>query len=330
MSSPFFTMFFPAPARPCAIVDLVGMCGMTLELDMNHAEEGICGFIPSYLSYLETYRKLAPKTIHEYRDDLALFVRFLRQRGMAPFQPDDISRQVMLEYAQTMTQAPATVWRRLSTVSSFFNYLQDTGKALRNPARGIPRPKRRKSVPKALTSIELSALLMVAEYPWHRAAILILCGTGLRIQELCDLRLSDVDMDIGALCVLGKGNKERVVPLSTDVMAAIRWYLPRRRAHVGVETLLVNTEGNPVKPPTFRLALNRLAERAGLEPKRIHPHAFRHTFATDLVRNHVDIHVVQELLGHETIATTALYLSADTQEKRAAVETLSIGGQRRV
>ena len=231
----------------------------------------------------------------------------------------------MLEYAQTMTQAPATVWRRLSTVSSFFNYLQDMGQASRNPARGIPRPKRRRSLPKALTSIEIDALLMVAEYPWWRAAILILCGTGLRVQELCDLRLSDVDTEIGALCIVGKGNKERVVPLSADVMAAIHRYLPHRRTHPSIDALLVNIHGGPIKPGSFRSALTTLAERAGLDPKRIHPHVFRHTFATDLVRNSVDIHIVQELLGHETIATTALYLSTDTKQKRAAVELLKIG-----
>ena len=298
---------------------------MTLEPDMDHVEEGICGFIPSYLSYLEAYRNLAPKTIHEYRDDLALFVRFLRQRGMALFQPDDITRQVMLEYAQTMTQAPATVWRRLSSVSSFFNYLQEMGKASRNPVRGIPRPRKRKSVPKALTSIELDALLMVAEYPWYRAAILILCGTGLRVQELCDLRLSDVDMEIGALCVLGKGDKERIVPLSTDAMAAIHRYLPYRRTRPSIDALLVNVRGNPAKPASLRLALNRLAERAGLNAERIHPHAFRHTFATQLLRKQVDIYTIKELLGHESIETTARYLSVDTGAKRAAVETLTIG-----
>jgi len=297
----------------------------TLQLDMNPTEGGTCGAIPAYLSYLHEYRHLAPKTIHEYRDDLALFVRFLRQRGMTLFQPDDITRQTMLEYAQTMTQAPATVWRRLSTVSSFFNYLQEMGQASHNPARGIPRPKRRRSLPKALTSIEIDALLMVAEYPWYRAAILILCGTGLRVQELCDLRLTDVDMELAELCVLGKGNKERIVSLSTDVMAAIHRYLPHRRTHPSIDKLVVNIHGDPIKPGTLRLALSRLAERAGLDPARIHPHAFRHTFATNLVREGVKIHVVQELLGHETIATTALYLSADTTEKRAAVETLKIG-----
>ena len=302
---------------------------MALELPMDSSGGGICGFIPSFLCYLTNYRNLAPSTIREYRLDLARFVRFLRQRGLLAVQPGDISREIVLEYAQTLTQSPSTVRRRLSTLSSFYNYLQATGQAARNPVRGIPLPKKRKSVPRALTAIQLDAMLLVAERPWHRAAIWLLCGTGLRAAELAGLRMEDVDLEGALLRVLGKGDKERIIPLAASVVAAIRRYLPYRRCRPGVPVLLGNRYGRPLTAQALYGTVKRLAERAGLDPAHISPHAFRHTFATNLVRNGVDIRTVQELLGHADLSTTARYLSVDTGQKRAAVETLMIGGATR-
>jgi len=297
----------------------------TKSIAMGHLEGGVCGSIPMYLSYLETYRNLAPTTITEYRSDLARFVRFMRQRGPLSPHPDAITREVVLEYAQTLTQSPATVCRRISVISSLFRYLQDVGACSHNPAHGIPLPKRRKTVPKALTANELDAMLLVAEKPWHRAAIWLLCGTGLRAAELAGLRMEDVDLDGAVLHVLGKGNKERIIPLANSVVAAIRRYLPLRRGHPAIPVLLLNDYGKPLHPPVLYNAVKRLAERAGLDAHRISPHAFRHTFATQLVRNGTDIRTVQELLGHADLSTTARYLAVDTGAKRAAVEGLSIG-----
>jgi len=298
---------------------------MIARLPMYNAEEGVCGAIPQFLSYLESYRNLAPSTIREYKLDLARFVRFLRQRGLLGIETDTITREIVLEYAQTLTQSPSTVRRRLSTLSSMFNYLQATGKAARNPVRLIPLPKQRKTVPRALTAIEVDAMMMVAERPSHRVALWLLCGTGLRAAELAGLRMDDVDLEAGVLRVVGKGNKERIIPLAESVVGAIRLYLPYRRPRPGFELLIVNRYGRHWTAQALYNTMQRLAVRAGLDPGRISPHAFRHTFATQLVRNGVDIRTVQELLGHADLSTTARYLSVDTGAKRAAVETLNIG-----
>jgi len=297
------------------------------------SREEFPGAINSFLGYLSDYRRCAKGTIRAYGYDLQLFTRFLRLRHAQLTEPAEVTREIVVEYARELSGGPTTVRRRLSALGSFYKYLVITGQIASNPVYGIPLPQKNRPLPKALTLLELDALLLAAEKPWHRAALWLFCGTGIRATELAEIRLEDVDLQAATLRVHGKGNKERMVPLSTAVIRAIYQYLPYRHPWRTVDTLLVNDYGRPLTGRHLYQVVKSLVKRAGLEPKSgespdphaksISPHCFRHTFATQLVRNGVDIRTVQELLGHAELSTTARYLAVDTNQKRAAVETLA-------
>lgn len=281
------------------------------------------GAVEAFLSYLLDYRHCSAATTAAYQGDLALFARFLRGRfGTLP-HPADISRETVLEYVLGLSGAPATIRRRVSTLSSFYRYLRYVGQVQENPVRGIPLPKSPRRVPRPVSSAEFAALLSVVEIPWQRCTLWLLAGTGLRRAEIAGLCLGDVDLDVGTILVRGKGNHERIVPLSGKVSQAILAYLPHRRTLPGVHTLLVNVCGRPVTGHRIHGIVKRLAERAGLDPTVISPHSFRRTFATKLVQGGTDIRTVQELLGHASLETTARYLAVDTDRKHIAVESLA-------
>ena len=255
-----------------------------------------------------------------YANDLRMFSRFLCLALDRLPNPPEITRPHVVAWLESLQGSANTIRRKYSALSSFWNFLLVTERAETSPLLGLRLPRKPTPVSRSLTSVEIDALLMVAECPWHRCALMLLCGTGLRRAEVVGLTLGDIDLRGATLTVRhGKGDKRRIMPLTPALVAELRRYLQRRRALPGVDALLVRDWGVPLLPSTLYEALQALAVRAGLDPARITPHAFRHTFATRVHEGGADIRVIQELLGHVDIGTTARYVEVGAEAKREAV-----------
>ncbi|MCJ7750578.1 MAG: tyrosine-type recombinase/integrase, partial [Armatimonadetes bacterium] len=213
--------------------------------------------------------------------------------------------------------------RKLTALSSFYGFLQDTGQAAINPARGVPLPKVAQHLPVCLTQEQTRALLEAAHTPWHRAMLVLLLFAGLRRSEVATITLDDLDLEEGQLLVRGKGSTQRVVPLTPAVTEVIREYLVCRPQTQSNHLFGSRVGGHPIAGRVIGRMLRKVLEEAGLDQQGITPHRLRHTFATRLIRNGVDVRTVQELLGHADLQTTARYLHSDTRTKQAAVGTLA-------
>jgi len=274
-----------------------------------------------FLCYLESYRAASPHTIHAYRADLQELIEFLGGPiGVPP--PAAVTRELVLAWAVSLQSlASSTIRRKLAAVASFYTYLQDMGAVAHNPTRRIPLPRVVQRLPPTLSDEQSRILVAVAAsgHPWEHCALVLLLSTGLRRAELAAVRLRDVDLLTETLLVRGKGGTERLVPLCAAGVTAIALYLPCRIAPEGVDTLLTNCHHRPLTGHLIGRMLERVRERAGIH-ERITPHHLRHTFATRLVREGVDVRTVQELLGHSSLQTTARYLHSRMESKREAVE----------
>jgi len=297
------------------------------------AEEGLDfdSAVEQFLAYLDSYRSYSPLTVAAYQRDLALFREFLDMRTGSVPDPGQITRQMVVQFALSLSgAAPLTVRRKLACLSSFFGFLEDMGHIRGNPARRLPLPKvepfdfaqGKQPVAVCLSEAEVQRLVSVARKPHQRALVLLLLTTGLRRAEAVGITLDDLDLDNNQLLVHGKGAKERMVPLSDATQEAIQAYL-KQRPKTTCNRLFVSRFGQPLRGRAINRTLARLLKRAGLAGRGITPHKLRHTFATQLIRRGVDVRTIQELLGHADLETTARYLHSDTRSKRAAVEQLS-------
>jgi len=288
------------------------------------AAVGFDDAIAGFLDYLSAYRGYSIHTVKAYARDLREFRRLLAQRYGSVRQPNQVKREIVMQFALGLAgQAPLTVRRKLTAIASFYRFLQDTGRATLNPARGLPLPKVAQCFPTCLTEEQARALLEAAHTAWHRALLALLLFAGLRRSELAGITLEDVDLDHRQLLVRGKGAKQRVVPLTPLAVHAIREYLPCRPSTDSNHLFVSRIGGRPIAGRVINRMLKKVLEDAGMDEQGITPHRLRHTFATHLIRNGVDVRTVQELLGHADLQTTARYLHSDTRTKQAAVAKLA-------
>ena len=279
--------------------------------------------VAGFLDYLSAYRGYSIHTVKAYARDLRAFRRLLARRYGSVRQPNQVKREIVMQFALGLAgQAPLTVRRKLTAIASFYRFLQDTGSATLNPARGLPLPKVTQCFPTCLTAEQARALLEAAHTPWHRALLAILLFAGLRRSEAAAITSEDLDLDHGQLLVRGKGSKQRVVPLTPLVTQAIQEYLLCRSSTDSNHLFVSRIGGRPIAGRVINRMLKKVLEDAGMDEQGITPHRLRHTFATHLIRSGADIRTVQELLGHADIGTTARYLHSDVRTKLAAVEKL--------
>jgi integrase/recombinase XerD len=270
--------------------------------------------------------RLAPRTVEAYRRDLAHLTDWLdgsgRGRSPADASADDLAAYVAQLRADGL--APTTIARRLAAVRSFFRHQVLLGTRTDNPAANIELPKRRRTLPRTLSPAEVERLLDAAAgtTPRHlrdRALGELLYGAGLRVSEAVALDRQSVDLENRLVRCLGKGSKERVVPIGREAADSLRRYLARGRPHLDRrhrQELFLNAHGGPLTRAGAFLILRRLADKAGLEPERIHPHLLRHSFATHLLEGGADLRAVQEMLGHADLATTELYTHVSDRRRR--------------
>jgi site-specific recombinase XerD len=280
--------------------------------------------VREFLSYLTDYRSFSPLTVRAYGTDMRMLREFLQHRlGRVP-SPTEITRELIVQFGVSLRKpAPLTLRRKYACISSFFGFLQDMGYAHSNPARRLPLPRVSEYVPVFLSEEMAQQLIAAADTPWTKAMVVLLLSTGIRRSEAVGITLDDLDLEERQLLIRGKGDKERVVPLTDQVVEAIQAYLPHRTKTQSRHLFVSAWKGEPIHGRCINRMLQIVIQRAGLAGQGITPHKLRHTFATHLIRNGVDIRTVQELMGHSELETTAKYLHSDTRTKQAAVGKLN-------
>jgi integrase/recombinase XerD len=275
--------------------------------------------VESFLALLGARR--APRTLDAYRRDLADFSSFL---GRAPTSASTDEVQAWLAELRARGLAPSSVARKAAALRTFFRHLVLLGIRRDNPALEVPLPRRRTRVPRSLTPAEIERLIAAAtgtspRAVRDRALVELLYGAGLRVSEAVGLDRAAVDLEERVVRCVGKGDKERIVPLGRPAVEAVRRYLARGRPYLDRRhrpELFLNAHGGALTRGGAFLVLRRLALKAGLEPARVHPHLLRHSFATHLLEGGADLRSVQEMLGHADLGTTEVYTHVSERRRR--------------
>jgi integrase/recombinase XerD len=267
--------------------------------------------------------RLAPKTIEAYRRDLKSLGDWL---GQPPSSATTEQLEAYLADLRAAGRAPTTIARRAAALRTFFRHLVLVGVRPENPAAELAAPRRARRLPRTLSPGEAERLVDAARGTTPRslrdcALVELLYGAGLRVSEAVSLERGAVDLDGRLVRALGKGDKERVVPIGRQAVDALRRYLSRGRPFLDRRhrpELFLNAQGGPLTRAGAFLILRRLAVGAGLDPARVHPHLLRHSFATHLLEGGADLRSVQEMLGHADLATTELYTHVSDRRRREA------------
>jgi integrase/recombinase XerD len=265
--------------------------------------------------------RLAPRTVEAYRRDLEAVADWLG-RPPASVKTEELERY--LAELRAAGLSAATIARRVASLRSFFRHLVLIGAVDANPAAELELPRRTRRLPRALSLSEAERLIEAAAGTTPRALrdhalVELLYGAGLRVSEAVGLDKTGVDLDQRLVRTVGKGGKERVVPVGRKAVEALQRYLARGRPHLDRRhrpELFLNAKGGPLTRAGAFLILRKLAEKAGLEPARVHPHLLRHSFATHLLEGGADLRSVQEMLGHADLATTELYTHVTDRRRR--------------
>lgn len=265
-----------------------------------------------FLDYLLLERGLAENTLRAYRRDLDDYLAFLTRAGLGLEAGEAVPSY--LRDLQTRGCAPATRARRLSCLRRFYRFLASEGLVGADPTAAVPSPRRGLKLPRVLTVGEVDRLLTQPRTSTptglrDRAMLELLYATGLRVSELVELKVADVNVAQGYVRCLGKGQRERVVPFGSMAARYLRAYLTEVRPRLVARRspyLFVNRRGRPLSRQAMWKLIKKYARRAGID-KTIGPHVLRHSFATHLLENGADLRTVQELLGHADISTTQIY-----------------------
>jgi len=264
----------------------------------------------SFLEYLAVERGASPHTLRSYRTDLTEFSRFLAEEAVGGLAEAD-SRAVRAYLARLHQRrlSKATVARKLAAVRSCFRFMARRGVVEGNPARQVRSPRLGRRLPSFLPKDETTQLLDAAPGPGaagarDRALVELLYASGLRVAEGCGLDLDDVDEARRTVRVLGKGDKERVVPVGETALEALAAHLALRGRQRG--PLFQNGRGGRLTTRSARRIVKRMARRAGIA-QRVTPHTLRHSFATHMLGEGADLRLIQELLGHSRLSTTQRY-----------------------
>lgn len=293
---------------------------MTTATEARPTPRKLSAPIEGWLDELRRARRLSPRTLDAYARDLADYTAFAQQHGIVSW--DEASLTFVDGYfamLQVRGLSAATVSRRRSTLRGFHGFLARAGHRSDDPIALLPAPRRGRSLPHALTLTDVEALLAHPQGDEalalrDRALLEVAYGSGLRVSELVGLERRNVDLSSRTLSVTGKGDKQRVVPFGRAAEHALREWLERGRPQLAANTrhdhVFVNARGGPLSRMGWWKVLQGLARGAGVTA-RVHPHALRHSFATHLLEGGADLRVVQELLGHANVTTTAIYTHLD-------------------
>jgi len=262
-----------------------------------------------FLAYLRIERGLSLNTLTSYEHDLTLYFEHLRNTPVVRAKPKDVS--AFLKFLYDRGLKPRSAARALAAVKGLYRFLLLEKAIEGNPTSVVEAPRAFVALPHFLTVEEVDLLLAAAQTGARtgvrdRAMIEVLYATGLRVSELVHLRMDGVNLDGGFIRCIGKGSKERVVPLGVAARDAVKAYLEGSRGPHMSETLFLSLRGKPLSRVEFWKILKDCAKRAGIR-KNISPHVLRHSFATHLLERGADLRAVQMMLGHAEISTTQIY-----------------------
>lgn len=273
-------------------------------------------WIAEFINYLSVERGLASNTLESYGRDLRQYSTYLTANDVP--RPESVSRDTIVQYLlqlQSQGKATATIARRLAALKAFYQYLTRERIVEEDPTRNLESPKLERRLPRVLSVAEVERVLRqpdarTAGGTRDRAMLELLYATGIRVSELVSLNLGDVNLEQGYLRCIGKGSKERLVPVGSFAQDSLRSYLqhgrPRLLRDPREQCLFVNHHGRRLTRQGFWKIVKRYAELAKID-KSITPHTLRHSFATHLLENGADLRSVQEMLGHADISTTQIY-----------------------
>jgi integrase/recombinase XerC len=270
----------------------------------------------SFISYLQFEKRSSSHTVTAYKNDLDQFLQYCAE-VVGEFNVYTIDSKIVRGWVVRLMESglnPATVNRKITALKSFFRYLQKQKIIAENPAVSIPLPKLRKKLPGFVEENRLNQLLdndfFNDDFIGTRDKLIItlLYGAGIRLSELTGLKDSDIDIQLTQIKVLGKRNKERIIPYPVPVNSLLEVYWEKRRSLFGTnsERLLLTEKGKPVYAKLVYRVVNRELGKVTLLEKKS-PHVLRHTYATHLMNNGADLNAVKELLGHSNLAATQIY-----------------------
>ncbi|MFQ5826354.1 MAG: site-specific tyrosine recombinase XerD [Dehalococcoidia bacterium] len=289
----------------------------------------------AFLSYLQLEKGLSPNTVFAYQNDLSQLAYFMEARieeqGKPP-QWSEVDRQLLLSYILDLRDrgyAPTTVARKIAAAKSFFAFLVGEGDLGSDPTENLAPPRIGKALPKPISPEEVERLLEQPtahagpEAKRDKAMLELLYASGMRVSELVSLNLEDVNIVDGTVRCLGKGSRERIVPIHPQACQAVGEYVAEARSqmqdHEGERALFLNRRGGRLTRQGFWQILKEYARQAGLTGE-ITPHTLRHSFATHMLRGGANLRSVQEMLGHRNISTTQVYTHLTSEHVRQAYE----------
>lgn len=280
--------------------------------------------LSDFASYLTLERGMAANTIDAYLSDVSTLMGFLEDNALTDLCVEEADLHSFLCTLREMGIGARSQARILSGIRSYYKFLRLTGAVDADPTALLESPRLGRHLPEVLSTSEIDA--MIAALPSEKeeslrnhAIIEMLYGSGLRVSELTDARLSRLSFDDGCLIVEGKGSKQRIVPVSPPAIALIKEYLPQRRQldvkADAQDIIFLNRRGGKLSRVMVFHIIKALAEDAGIA-KNVSPHTLRHSFATHLLEGGASLRVIQELLGHESLETTQIYVHLDRSRLR--------------
>ena len=288
--------------------------------------------VENFLHYMTVERGASPNTLSAYRNDLEQLSEFLHPLNTIPDEHtawDEVTEQTISEYVlylHGLGYSETTRARKIASTKSLFGFLVDEGTLEGNPTINVSAPKIGRSLPKALSVEEVDRLLAAPgevhtpEAVRDQAMLELIYASGMRVSELLSLEIEDVSVESGTVRCLGKGGKERVVPIHSKAIESVRFYMaevrPELQGSKSANALFLNRRGNRLTRQGFWLILKGYCQRSGLNSK-VTPHTLRHSFATHLLHGGAPLRHVQELLGHASINTTQVYTHLTSDHVRS-------------
>ena len=294
---------------------------------MESDKKTITDIVKSYTRYLKLERNYSPNTLAAYQNDLSWLLSFCEQQEMNPL---DIQLEDLQHFAVQLHEhqiGPTSQARILSGIRSFYKYLLLSGEIEQDPTELLESPHLGERLPEVLSTDEIDQIqksidLSKPEGQRNKTIIEVLFSCGLRVSELVNLTLSNLYLEEGFVRVMGKGSKERLVPISSKAIRELKyWFMDRNLMKIqqGEEDyVFLNRRGKHLTRTMILIMLKRQAVAAGIT-KTISPHTLRHSFATELLKGGADLRAIQAMLGHESIGTTELYMHIDTTTLREEI-----------
>ena len=276
-------------------------------------------FILDYIDYLKYERNLSPETISKYKHNLIVFEKYMLNKNINLF---DVTQYNIIDFLTNYfkNKGVSSKTNSITSINNFYIYLIKDKRIDINPCENIDRPKLKKKLPDVLTVNEVDKLL---DIPLHtkedyrdKAILEVLYATGIRISELTNLKINDVDFTNKVVRVFGKGSKERIVPINKYALKYLGMYLDIRGSFLKgklTDYIFLNSKGEAISRESFGLELNKIVKKQGLN-KKVTPHMLRHSFATHMLNQGADLRSIQELLGHSDISTTTIYTHVSNEK----------------